>query len=427
MVTGKSGGGTLTTWVAAADPRPIAVAPSCYVTSWLHNIENELPADIEQMPPRILEFGMEMGDLLLAQAPRDILVLGQKNDFFDARGVTETAEEVKHINALLGGRTEAFVGPTSHGFSVHNRQAVYAFFLKSAGLRGNAKEPPIKLPPEAETYAAKGDVFTIPGTLNIRTIISEKAAALAKARKPLPLPKLREAVARILGIDGLPTAPHYRVLRTIDRERTHEARFALETEPGRPMAVLVQFANDCIFHLEAPSKGVTLYVADQNSRTELLARSAKDDEAVFGLDVRSIGETMPSGTDQPAVRDFYEPYQSDYHYAALGTMFGEPIIGGKVRDVLAAIELLAANGAKKVRLEGHGLGAIPALFVALLSDKVTELELTDAIESFEAEANNPASLLPLSCIPPGILEVTDIPEILSSLRKARMPIRIMHG
>ena len=33
MVTGNSGGGTLTTWVAAADPRPIAVAPSCYVTS----------------------------------------------------------------------------------------------------------------------------------------------------------------------------------------------------------------------------------------------------------------------------------------------------------------------------------------------------------------------------------------------------------
>ena len=131
---------------------------------------------------------------------------------------------------------------------------------------------------------------------------------------------------------------------------------------------------------------------------------------------------MPSGTDQPAVRDFYTPYQSDYHYAALGTMFGEPIIGGKVRDVLAAIELLAANGAKKIRLEGHGLGAIPALFAALLSDKVNGLELTDAIESFEAEANNPASLLPLSCIPPGILKVSDIPEILAALRKAKVQV-----
>ena len=424
MVTGNSGGGTLTTWVAAADPRPIAVAPSCYVTSWLHNIENELPADIEQMPPRILEFGMEMGDLLLAQAPRDILVLGQKNDFFDARGVIETAAEVRRINALLGGRTESFVGPTSHGFSVHNRQAMYAFFLKSAGLRGNAKEPPITLPPEEETYAVKGDVFTLPGTRNIRTIISEKAAALAKARKPAALPELRQAVSRLLGIDSLPAVPHYRVLRTITREGTHEARFALETEPGRPMAILLHITGNYLFHLEVPAKGVTLYVPDQDSRTELLARSPKAGETVFGLDVRAIGEMMPAGTDQPAVRDFYAPYQSDYHYAALGTMFGEPIIGGKVRDVLAAIELLAANGARKVRLEGHGLGAIPALFAALLSDKVDSLALTDAIESFEAEANNPASLLPLSCIPPGILKVTDIPEILAALRRARIRVSV---
>ena len=427
LVTGNSGGGTLTTWVAAADPRPIAVAPSCYVTSWLHNIENELPADIEQMPPRILEFGMEMGDLLLAQAPRDILVLGQKNDFFDARGVTETAEEVRRINALLGGRTASFVGPTSHGFSVHNREAMYAFFLKAAGLRGTAKEPPITLPPEEETYAAKGDVFTIPGTRNIRSIISEKAATLAKARKPAARPELKKAVSHVLGLDSLPAVPHYRVLRTIDRDGTHEARFALETEPGRPIAMLVRFAENGLFNLDVPAKGVTLYVADQDSRAELLARPAKAGETVFGLDVRTIGETMPAGTDQPAIRDFYAPYQSDYHYAALGTMFGEPIIGGKVKDVLAAIELLVANGARKVRLEGRGLGAIPALFAALLSDKVDSLALVDAVESFEAEANNPASRLPLSCIPTGILKVADIPEILSALRKAKMPIRIMHG
>ena len=66
-VTGNSGGGTLTTWFTAVDPRPIAAAPNCYVTSWKHNIENELPADIEQMPPHALEYGLEMGDFLLAQ------------------------------------------------------------------------------------------------------------------------------------------------------------------------------------------------------------------------------------------------------------------------------------------------------------------------------------------------------------------------
>ena len=422
MVTGNSGGGTLTTWVAAVDPRPIAVAPSCYVTSWLHNIENELPADIEQMPPRVLASGLEMGDLLLAHAPRDILVLGQKNDFFDARGVAETAEEVRRVNGLLGGRTEFFVGPVSHGFSVHNREAMYAFFLKAAKMKGVAKEPPFKLPPAEETYAAGGDVFTIPGARNIRDIISEKAAALARVRRPAPLPELRRKVADALGIASLPPVPHYRVLRTIPLDDGHMARFALETEPGRPMAVLTRISESWLFNLDVPSR-VTLYVAEFDSRTELTARSTdnlggrgRQGEALFGLDVRTIGEMAPSGTDQPAVRDFFAPYKADYHYAALGLMFGESILSGKVRDVLSAIELLAASGAKKIRLEGRGLGAIPALFAAILTDKVSGLSFDRLPKSFEAEAGNPVSLLPLSCIEPGILRVADIPELLAALR-----------
>ncbi len=415
MVTGNSGGGTLTTWVAAVDPRPIAVAPSCYVTSWLHNIENELPADIEQMPSRVLASGLEMGDLLLAHAPRDILVLGQKNDFFDARGVGETAEEVRRVNALLGGRTEFFVGPVSHGFSVHNREAMYAFFLKAAKMKGVAKEPPFKLPPEEETFAAGGDVFNIPGTRNIRDIISEKAAALSRSRRPAPMPELRRKVADALGIDSLPPVPHYRVLRTIAIGDRQEARFALETEPGRPMAVLTRISDGLLYNLDVPAR-VTLYVAEFDSRTELASRAPRKGEAVFGLDVRTIGEMAPSGTDQPAVRDFFAPYRADYHYAALGFMFGESILSGKVRDVLAAIELLAASGAKRIRLEGLGLGAIPALFAAVLTDKVSGLSFERLPKSFEAEANNPVSLLPLSCIQPGILRVADIPELLAALR-----------
>ena len=416
VVTGNSGGGTLTTWVAAADPRPIAVAPSCYVTSWLHNIENELPADIEQMPPGILADGLEMGDLLLAQAPRDILILGQENDFFDARGVRETFAEVKRVNALLGGRTDCFVGPTSHGFTVHNREAMYGFFLKAAGLRGSAKEPPVKLPSEAETYAADGDVFTLEGARNVRDLIAEKADALKTARKPLALPALRRRLRELLALGGREAAPHYRVLRTIDRDGASLARFALETEPGRPMAILMRLYPECVFHLGDAETKATLLVADADARAELLARPRRKGEAVYGLDVRGIGEVMPSGTDQPENRDFFSPYQFDYHYASLGQMFAEPILGGKVRDVLAAVELLASKGARKIHLEGNGLGAIPALVAAVLSDKVATLSLSGCIASFDAEVRNPASLLPLSCMIPGVLKYTDLPEMKAAIR-----------
>ncbi|MBO7742390.1 MAG: acetylxylan esterase, partial [Victivallales bacterium] len=88
-ITGTSGGGTLTAFTQALEPRFTMAAPSCYITSWQRNIENEIPADIEQMPPGLLAEGLEMGDLLLPLAPRPILILGQDNDFFDPRGTVE--------------------------------------------------------------------------------------------------------------------------------------------------------------------------------------------------------------------------------------------------------------------------------------------------------------------------------------------------
>ena len=85
-ITGNSGGGNMSAFMSAVDDRAFAIAPSCYVTTWLHNVENEEPACAEQEPQFFIGHGCEMGDLLLANAPRPLLLLGQKNDFFDARG-----------------------------------------------------------------------------------------------------------------------------------------------------------------------------------------------------------------------------------------------------------------------------------------------------------------------------------------------------
>ena len=69
-LTGNSGGGTMTTFVNALEDRLTMAAPSCYITTWLHNVENELPADSEQIPPGTFAAGLEMGDFLIARAPR---------------------------------------------------------------------------------------------------------------------------------------------------------------------------------------------------------------------------------------------------------------------------------------------------------------------------------------------------------------------
>ncbi|MFM8271215.1 MAG: alpha/beta hydrolase family protein, partial [Gemmata sp.] len=49
-ITGNSGGGTMTTWLCGVEQRWTMAAPSCFVTTFRRNLENELPADTEQCP-----------------------------------------------------------------------------------------------------------------------------------------------------------------------------------------------------------------------------------------------------------------------------------------------------------------------------------------------------------------------------------------
>ena len=58
-ITGNSGGGTMTTWLCGVEPRWTMAAPSCFVTTFRRNLENELPADTEQCPPRVLALGLD--------------------------------------------------------------------------------------------------------------------------------------------------------------------------------------------------------------------------------------------------------------------------------------------------------------------------------------------------------------------------------
>ena len=40
-LTGCSGGGTMSSWLWAMEPRFTMAAPNCFVTTYLHNLENE--------------------------------------------------------------------------------------------------------------------------------------------------------------------------------------------------------------------------------------------------------------------------------------------------------------------------------------------------------------------------------------------------
>ncbi|MBR6471264.1 MAG: acetylxylan esterase [Victivallales bacterium] len=423
-VHGTSGGGTLTTWVTAVDDRITMSAPSCYITTWLRNVENELPIDAEQMPPTALAQGLEMADFLIAAGPKPILLLGEKNDFFDPRGLDEAEAELIKIHRLLGapGTIERFMGKGDHSLSQFLREAGARFFCKYAGLKPPKGEGNIPVSNLSEiTAAPQGQVKFLPGQKFMHELLVEEAQRQTALQKPLA----REAAARELSRRlhvGKVTAPYFRVARPSGEfgGSLWQSRFALETEPGRVMAVLKLFTLHDWYHIPELSPDVTLYVPHLDSGDELRWRKPDPNRALYGLDVRGVGEMTPLNGDQPAeLRNFFNEYQFDYHYAGLGLMFDEPYLAGKVKDILAALALLEPV-AKRVHLEANGQGCVPALLAAVLAGpRFASVTLRDCPDSWlKMIQDGYPYRTPFSYMLPDILRTLDLP-MLQKLVKAK--------
>ena len=423
-VHGNSGGGTLTTWVSSVDDRFFAAVPSCFVTTWEHDFENENPADIEQCPPNSLKYGLEISDFLIASAPRPYLLMGQKNDFFDARGLAEVRDELKGLYKLLGceDKIDMCIGPTSHGLSVTLREAAYGFFCRQAGIANpSEKEGSIEPPEMSETFAAPGgEVVNLPGERKTHDLILEKTAELKASRKKLSLEEIRRILADRLVLDP-PAVPYYRVLRhrQMSEKPRFCGRFGLETEPGQVMCIL-HYLKGSSFHLPEAAK-IRLCIPHLDSVAEFGEREEEDAD-LYALDIRGIGECTPTSCDLPSLKSSFMTsagtnpfhyYGFDYHYASLAWMFGKTYLGGKVKDILCTVELLAQRS-PWIELEGHGVGGIPALIAAVLSDKVRKIRLKDVPESWESmvvQTFPDQEKSPISYIIPGILQDLDMPDL----------------
>ena len=175
-------------------------APSCFVTEFRRNMENELGADMEQCPPGALALGLDHEDFLAALAPKPIIILAKEKDYFDARGNEAAYHRLRGIYRLLGAEENIayFVGPTYHGYSQENREAMYRWFNRCTGV-SNAKAEPALVLEKDETLLStpRGQVAELKSK-TIYTFTQEKSRALAARRLDLDAAALTQTVAAVL-------------------------------------------------------------------------------------------------------------------------------------------------------------------------------------------------------------------------------------
>lgn len=141
-ITGRSGGGTQSAYIAAFDERIKAAAPECYLTNFTRLIENIGPQDAEQNLSDAIFRGLDQPDLLLVRAPKPALMITTSRDIFNIQGAKETELEVSRIYQAYGksdcfGRAE---DDTGHASTRKNREAMYAFFQKHLNNPGSSQD-----------------------------------------------------------------------------------------------------------------------------------------------------------------------------------------------------------------------------------------------------------------------------------------------
>ncbi|MGB9598090.1 MAG: alpha/beta hydrolase family protein, partial [Candidatus Poribacteria bacterium] len=312
-LTGNSGGGTLTTWLWAVDDRFTMAAPGCFVTTFLHNLENELPADCEQYPPRILGKGLEMADFFIAQAPKPVILLGQKYDYFDRRGLKLAYEDIKFFYSTINApkkNIKLFIGPEGHGYSVHNQEAMVEFFCQHSKMKP-VKVEKTEILDEKDLYATpEGNVIKA-GSKPIFDMITEKANKLAENRIKLDPKTLRKKLIQILNIPNISFIPHYRILRPVNIDGKTYARYVIETEANIKSILKKRMDKPQYSYSLDVENTIHLYLPHLSSEEDLkndpLAISLRNSHQLYSLDVRGLGESMPED-----INSFLQPYGMDY-------------------------------------------------------------------------------------------------------------------
>ncbi len=423
-VTGNSGGGTMTTWLCGLESRWTMGAPSCFVITFRRNLENELPADTEQCPPKALALGLDHDDFIAAMAPKPVILLGKERDYFDARGLEEAHKRLQNLYGLLGARDNIglFIGPSYHGYSIENRTAMYQWFNKITGVSKAQTEPELTIE-EIETLfcAPKGQV----SSLDSRTVFSftkDSSKKLAQQRKQLSGNDLKDAVKEALKFPADNSVPEYRILRPRGSRKypkPHAAAYAVETEPGIQALVYLlcdepkysrppRETNEAILYISHLSSDQEL--RDEPMISELIAKYP--DTPFFTCDVRGIGESKPNTCGD----DFFNPYGNDYFYAIHSIMLDYPYVGQKTYDVLRVLDWLKSCGYTKVHIAAKGWGALPASFASLFSDSVKQVTLKNALTSYSDIAESEFYDWPLATLIPDVLKTFDMPDVYKELK-----------
>lgn len=406
-VTGISGGGAATFWVAAADARVKAAVPISGMADLAAYVPNRVVNGHCDCMFLVNTFQWPWTRIAMLVAPRPLLFINSDRDAIfpmDANERISAALERGYAMYGAGDRFETLVSLGGHDYRQDIRQSSFRFL--NSWLRNDPRvitdsevdlvndsrtNPSHPIPPERlRVFATDADIP--PRQTN--TTIDEHFVPLASATLPEggEFDAWRERTRRELRRVTFRKLPE-RVPAAKKVSGNDQGELRVETEPG------------ITIRLKAPSGERS----PRARRIVLVVRSEKDpddasglateDEVVWICDPRGVGPTRWTRKNPP-----------NYVERSLA-LLGETVASGQVRDVLSALayvrneEKLRAGDAPPLSLHvaGRGSAGLIAAYAAIWSSDVDGAILIEPPASHQ-DPSAPALL--------NVLRVADVTQLL---------------
>ena len=421
-ITGNSGGGTHTAYIAALDDRVQVAAPSCYVTSWRQMLHTIGPQDAEQTFPSWLRDGLDYPDYLYAFDSKPYLVLSAIRDFFPIAGARETFAEATRVYSAIGAKEKLgmFEADDEHGYSKPRRLAVYEWLsrlLKDTDDKG--PEPHIEMAtPEELRCTPTGQVSTSLGGESVFTL-NQKRLERLKANRRTPMGELAREVAESINYEPPSTSLQVRSYGAISRSGYHIEKLIYESESGITIPSLL-FVPD-----GAGDKKPAVVMASGNGKkasaleAEQLVTSGM---IVLSIDARGFGETR---VNADANSEEFNHYFGDYRDAMTALLVGKTMVGMRVLDITRAVDLLSARpdvDRDEIHVYGNNGGSAPALYAAVLDRRIRKVVLEGMLASYDSVVENKIHRHVLESVVPGALKIYDLPDLVASLAPRKVSI-----
>jgi cephalosporin-C deacetylase-like acetyl esterase len=356
---GCSGGGALTTFIGALDPRLKVVIPACFPNSYRLLFTGSAPGS-EMSFPDFLAQGLDIADLVELSAPTPWLIQATEQDYFTPPGARLLYDEAKRWFGLYGAedRVAIFVGPGPHGTPLGSREAVYQWMIRwLKDGHGDFHEQPVKLYNNHELLVTPtGRVEDEPGSRKLYQLILDDYQA--KKRKGTTAELV--AMLRSLKIPTDGSSPAVTIVNPSGGERIRTSEIQFESEPG------IVISGKLYTPVSPGRKPAILLVAGKLSDW-LAERAAKSGRVVLKLNPRLSFS-----------QESRRPYVGDYLADERATLIGRNLPAMRAHDILRGVDVLAARDdvdPASIRAAAQGVKGIWLLLAAATDTRISKVWL----------------------------------------------------